>query len=167
MIQTFVIQIWFLRFGLGHCAFTLSFFCYNHSSSNSPINTTSISFCYPTFDKPSHQLVGYMASSIELLIQGFNFFLCIWKHWVGGFESLDMAKHVSNVCCSHMFISYITFGSKPFYQESSHILKKIGILKLIINPSPIGILLINIVLWFLFLFFRHVTSTYNMEVDLN
>jgi hypothetical protein len=40
-------------------------------------------------------------------------------------------------------------------------------LKLIINPSPIGILLINIVLWFLFLFFRHVTSTYNMEVDLN
>jgi len=58
-------------------------------------------------------------------------------------------------------------GSKPFYQESSHILKKISILKLTISPSLIGILLINIVLWFLFLFFRHVTSTYNMEVDLN
>jgi hypothetical protein len=40
-------------------------------------------------------------------------------------------------------------------------------LKFIINPSPIGILFINIVLWFLFLFFPHVTSTYNMEFDLN
>ncbi len=81
------------------------FFFYNHGSSNSPINTMSISFCYPTFDKPSHQLVGYMPSSIDLPIQGFNFFLCIWKNWVGGLESLDMAKHASNVCCSHMFIS--------------------------------------------------------------
>ncbi len=127
----------------------------------------SISFCYPTFDKPSHQLVGYMPSSIDLPIQGFNFFLCIWKNWLVVLKVLtwpNMLVMFVVVTCS---LVRSCLGSKPFYQKSSHILKKKNILKFIINPSPIGILFINIVLWFLFLFFPHVTSTYNMEFDLN
>jgi hypothetical protein len=120
---------------------------------------------YPTFDKLDHQfIVGYMPNPINLPVEGLNLLPCIWKkEWIGGFKSVDIAKDGDNVCYSDMFVSQIMFGIQTHYQEFPHLLKKLRILKFVINPSPLGILFINISLRLpLLLFFRHINNTYNI-----
>jgi hypothetical protein len=120
---------------------------------------------YPTFDKLDHQfIVGYMPSPINLPIQGLNLLPCIWrKEWIGGLKSVDNAKDGGNVCYSDMFVSQIMFGIQTHYQEFPHLLKKLKVLKFVINPSLLGILFINISLRLSFLlFFPHINNTYNI-----
>lgn len=143
------------------------FFFYNHSSSNSQLIPCPFHFAIQPL---TNQVINLLVICQVSLIFQYKVSISFFAYGRIGLVVLkvltwpNMLVMFVVVTCS---LVRSCLGSKPFYQESSHILKKISILKFIINPNPIGILLINIVLWFLFLFFPHVSSTYNMEVDLN
>jgi hypothetical protein len=120
-----------------------------------------LSVYYPTLNEPQHQLIiCNVGNPINLLIQCLYFLCNKRQKWICGLENFGIANGFGNVHGSYLFICHIMFGIQPFYRKLLDLFKKSSILKFIINPFPLGKLLVNISFGFLFLSSLPMTKTY-------
>jgi len=109
------------------------------SNNYNPIDEMPLLVYYPTLNEPQHQLIiCNVGNPINLPIQCLYLLCNRRQKWICGLENFVIANDFGNVHGSYLFICHIMFGIQPFYRKLLDLLKKLGILKFIINVVPLG-----------------------------